>query len=225
MTPTKEARPPGAEAFGGFKTMQSRIRILAGALAIALVGGLTAAAVSRAAAEAPAVSYTPDGKLLPPKDYRTWVYLSSGMDMAYTEGPGAADHHMFDNVFVNREAYAAYQKTGTWPDKTIFVLEARMGEQRGSINKKGLFQSPAVMGREAHVKDTARFKSGWAFFPLNGDAPGAALPQTSACNTCHEQHGAVDTTFVQFYPTLQAKAAEMKTWSAAYLAEEAAKPK
>ena len=35
----------------------------------------------------------------------------------------------------------------------------------------------------------------------------------------------MDTTFVQFYPTLQAKAPEMKTCSAAYLAEEAAKPK
>ena len=201
--------------------MQSQVRILAGALAIALVGGLTAAAVSQAQTAPPAISYTADGKLVPPKDYRSWVYLSTGMDMSYTDTPGAADHHMFDNVFVNREAYAAYQKTGTWPDKTIFVLEARMGEQRGSINKKGQFQG-AVMGAETHVKDTARFKSGWAFFPLDGKGPTAALPQTSACNTCHEQHGAVDTTFVQFYPTLQAKAAEMKTYSAAYLAEEAA---
>jgi Cytochrome P460 len=201
--------------------MPSRTRILAGALAVALAGGLTAAAVSHAATETPAVNYTPDGKLIPPKDYRTWVYLSSGMDMAYTDNPGAVDHHMFDNVFVNREAYAAYQKTGTWPEKTIFVLEARMGQQRGSINKNGMFQSPEVMGREAHVKDK-RFKSGWAFFPIDGDKPGAAVPQTSSCNTCHEQHGAVDTTFVQFYPTLQAKAAEMKTYSAAYLAEEAA---
>ena len=201
--------------------MQSRTRILAGALAIAVAGGLTAAAVSRAATEAPAVSYTPDGKLIPPKDYRSWVYLSSGMDMSYSEAAGGGDHHMFDNVFVNREAYEVYQKTGTWPDKTIFVLEARMGQGRGSINKKGVFQGE-TMGREAHVKDTARFKSGWAFFPINGDTPGAALPQTSACNTCHEQHGAVDTTFVQFYPTLQEKAAQMKTYSAAYLAEEAA---
>jgi hypothetical protein len=201
--------------------MTPSIRMFAAALAIAVAGGLTAVAVSRAETAPPAVSYTPDGKLISPKDYRAWVYLSSGMDMSYSDAPGAADHHMFDNVFVNREAYSAYQKTGKWPEKTIFVLEARAGEQRGSINKKGLYQG-AVMGGEAHVKDSARFKSGWAFFPLNGDAPGAALPQTSQCNTCHEQHGAVDTTFVQFYPTLQAKAAEMKTYSAAYLAEEAA---
>ncbi|HEY2359317.1 MAG TPA: cytochrome P460 family protein, partial [Phenylobacterium sp.] len=87
-----------------------------------------------------------------------------------------------------------------------------------------LFQGE-VMGREAHVKDTARFKSGWAFFPFNGgEGPSQAFPQTSACNTCHEQHAAVDTTFVQFYPTLMAKSQEKKTLSAAYLAEEG-KPK
>ena len=202
--------------------MQSRVRIFSAALAIALAGGLAATAVSRAQPHAPDVAYTADGKLQYPKDYRTWVYLSSGMDMSYTDTPGMADMHMFDNVFVNREAYAVYQKTGTWPDKTIFMLEARKGQGRGSINKKGLYQS-GVMGAEAHVKDTARFKSGWAFFPFGGgQAPSQALPQTSGCNTCHEQHGAVDTTFVQFYPTLVAKAQEMKTLSAAYLAEEKA---
>ncbi len=202
--------------------MQSRVRILSAALAIALAGGLAATMVSRAEPHAPDVAYTADGKLQYPKDYRTWVYLSSGMDMSYTDTPGMADMHMFDNVFVNREAYAVYQKTGTWPDKTIFMLEARKGQGRGSINKKGLYQSD-VMGAEAHVKDTARFKSGWAFFPFGGgQGPSQALPQTSGCNTCHEQHGAVDTTFVQFYPTLMAKAQEMKTLSAAYLAEEKA---
>ncbi len=192
---------------------------LAGAVAV----GLAASPVSHAQPAAAALTYTADGKMVFPKDYRTWVYLSSGMDMAYTDSPAMADHHMFDNVFVNREAYEVYQQTGTWPDKTIFMLEARMGQDRGSINKKGLFQAPLVMGREAHVKDTARFKSGWAFFPFNGGSasgPAQALPQTSQCNVCHEKHGAVDTTFVQFYPTLIGKAQEMKTMSAAYLAEE-----
>jgi hypothetical protein len=200
--------------------MMSRIRITSAALAIALAGGLTAAAVSRAASPAPAAVYTADGKLVFPKDYRTWVYLSTGMDMAYTDNPGRGDVHVFDSVFVNREAYDAFQKTGTWPDKTVMVLEVRKGQGRGSINKGGQFQTDRV-GAEVHVKDVARFKSGWAFFP-SGDGPTAALSQTSQCNVCHEQHGAVDTTFVQFYPTLLPKAQEMKTLSAAYLAEEAA---
>jgi hypothetical protein len=166
----------------------------------------------------PALAYTADGKLIFPKDYRTWVYLSTGMDMAYVEGP-ASSEHIFGSVFVNPQAYAVFQKTGTWPDKTVMVLEVRKGQGRGSINKNGVFQTERL-GAEVHVKDVARFKSGWAFFPM-GDGPTEALSQTSQCNVCHEQHAAVDTTFVQFYPTLLPKAQEMKTLSAAYLAEEA----
>jgi len=200
--------------------MTSGLRIVSAAAAIAIAAGLAATAVSRAETQAPAVVYTADGKLQFPKDYRTWVYLSTGLDMSYAERTGDVNQHAFDNVFVNRAAYAAYQKTGTWPDKTIFMLEVRRGASRGSINKSGVYQTE-VGGVEAHVKDTKRFKTGWAFFPFNGEGPSQALSQTSGCNTCHEQHGAVDTTFVQFYPTLIPKAAEMKTMSAAYLAEEA----
>lgn len=197
--------------------MQHRILILSAVLAVTAAAAMAAPHDPSAA---PAVTYATDGKLQFPKDYRTWVYLSSGMDMAYVEAANATDQHLFDNVFVNPTAYAAYQKTGTWPDQTIFILEVRKAQGRGSINKKGQFQAD-VLGVEAHVKDAARFKSGWAFFPFKGQEASQAFPQNSACNACHEQHAAVDTTFVQFYPTLQAKAQEMKTYSAAYLAEEA----
>ena len=203
--------------------MQSKSRVLSAALAIALAGGLTAAAVSQAATSTPAVVYTADGKLVAPTDYRTWVYLSTGVDMAYLEGPPPSQH-VFDSVFVNPAAYAAFQKTGTWPDKTVMVLEVRRGASKGSINKKGVFQTDKL-GLEVHVKDTARFKKdGWAFFGgFQGEGPGNPIAETSACNTCHEQHGAVDTTFVQFYPTLLPTAQAKKTMAAAYLAEEEAK--
>jgi len=140
--------------------------------------------------------------------------------MSYDDKGTGMDVHIFDNVFVDPKAYAAYQKTGTWPDKTIFILETRQGEQRGSINKSGQYQVSQVLGLEAHVKDAARFKSGWSFFGYSAKGPSKPTPQTSVCNVCHEQHAAVDTTFVQFYPTLLPKAQEMKTLSAAYLADE-----
>ena len=186
------------------------------AVAVSLVGG----ALSQAQAPKPAAVYTADGKLEFPKDYRTWVFLSSGVDMAYSEAAMAmaGDNHAFDNVFVDRAAYDGFLKTGHWPEGTVFVLEVRRGATKGSINKKGQFQT-AVLGREVHVKDK-RFKSGWAFFGFNGEGPGREIPQTSDCNVCHEQHGAVDTTFVQFYPTLLPVADAKKTFAAAYLAEE-----
>ncbi len=43
------------------------------------------------------------------------------------------------------------------------------------------------------------------------------------CYSCHEQHGAVDTTFVQFYPTLLKLAEQKGTLSEAYKKEEGKK--
>ena len=196
-----------------------RFRTTAAVLTIAALSlGLAAAAQPKAGA----AQFTPDGKFVFPKDYRTWVYLSTGLDMSYRDtAPGV--NHAFDSVFVDRPSYESYMKTGTWPNGTMMVLEVRKGQSKGSINQAGMFQTDRL-GIETHVKDTTRFKKdGWAFFPYRGDEPSKALPETSDCNVCHEQHGAVDTTFVQFYPTLISKAQEMKTMSAAYLAEEKAK--
>lgn len=199
--------------------MTPRVRIFSAALAAALVGGLTAVSLSHAQTPAPAAVFTADGKMEFPKDYRTWVYLSSGMDMAYVEGGGGA-MHAFDNVFVDPAAYAAFQKTGTWPDKTVMVLEVRDAQAHASIDKAGRSQGRR-MAVEVHVKDTARFAEtgGWGFVGFNGEKPGNVTPKTAACYACHQAHAAVDTTFVQFYPTLLPLSTVMGTLSAAYLAE------
>jgi hypothetical protein len=140
------------------------------------------------------------------------------MSYAATQMPGMS---MFDNVFVDPTAYAAFEVTGTWPDKTVMVLEPRQGQENGSINKAGRFQT-ARLGLEVHVKDVARFPDGWAFFSFDRGDAGQLIPRTEACYSCHAQHAAVDTTFVQFYPTLKPIAQDKGTFSPKYLAEEAA---
>lgn len=167
-------------------------------------------------------AYTSDGNLKFPTNYREWVYLTSGVDMSYSPNMDKG-HSMFDNVFVNPEAYKAFLQTGMWPDKTMLVLEARMAGSKGSINKNGHFQTGEVMGREVHVKDEARFSGKWAFFNAEDGVTGKLLPREMNCYSCHEQHGAVDTTFVQFYPTLLEIAKKKNTLSAEYLKEEAGK--
>src|SRR5258706_8434836 len=107
--------------------------------------------------------YTRDGEFRLPENYRQWVYLTTGFDMSYNPAMSMG-HHMFDNVFVDPASYKAFVETGTWPDKTMLVLEARSAEGKGSINQKGNFQSTEVMGIEVHVKDEARFPGKWAFF-------------------------------------------------------------
>jgi len=164
--------------------------------------------------------YTQDGELRLPADYREWVYLSSGFDMSYNPDM-QMDHHMFDNVFVNPEAWRAFQSTGKWPDKTLLVLELRRAEGKGSINQKGNFQAE-TMRIEVHVKDESRFKGKWAFFGFSGDDKTSKMtPLTEDCYSCHADHGAVDTTFVQFYPTLKPIAQQKKTLEDAYRKKEA----
>jgi hypothetical protein len=177
---------------------------------------LPAASAADAAAAAPSFV---DGKLELPTDYRQWIYLTSGFDMSYSAAR-TADHHMFDNVFVDPASWRAFQATGTWPDKTVLVLETRGAQGRGSINQGGQFQDGDVMGLEVHVKDTARFAGQWGFFAFNDKTPAKRLPTGSDCYSCHEAHGAVDTTFVQFYPTLLPLAIARGTLSAAYTVEE-----
>lgn len=191
---------------------------IASAAAAALAVGLLAGSATQAQAPRPAAVFTADGKLEFPNDYRSWIFLSSGLDMTYGPNAPMAGHHMFDNVFVDRAGHDAFLKTGRWPEGSIFVLEIRGGQGEGSINKGGFFQT-GVMAVEVHLKDK-RYPSGWAFFNFNGQAPAQALPQTSQCNQCHEKSAAVDTTFVQFYPTLLPIAKERKTLSDAYVAAE-----
>lgn len=174
------------------------------------------------AATAPTLSYDRDGKLLAPENYREWIYVTSGIDMSYTAS-SSPDHSMFDNVFVDPAAYQSFLKTGTWPDKTMMVLEVRGAQSRGSINLRGHYQGTDVMGFEVHVKDEARFPGKWAFFDF--DSPtgkGTLIPQGAPCYSCHLAHGAVDTTFVQFYPTLLPIAQKKNTLSEAFLKENAA---
>ena len=146
-------------------------------------------------------AYSEDGRLSLPENYREWVYLSTGFDMSYSP-MSMTGHHMFDNVFVEPGAYKAFVATGTWPDKTVLVLEVRGAKDKGSINKNGNYQDSDVMGREVHLKDSAHFPEGWAFFGFNTGKSAKMTPRTAACYSCHAQHAAVDNTFVQFYPTL-----------------------
>ena len=170
--------------------------------------------------------YTADVRLKFPADYREWIYLSTGIDMSY--GPASnMGHSMFDNVFVNPESYKAFLATGTWPDKTMLVLEVRKAADKNAINKSGHYQTLEIMGVEVHVKDAARFKEtgSWAFFGFDTGEPSKMDPKEMDCYSCHRQHAAVDTTFVQFYPTLFGIAKEKGTLSPAYVKDEAAAAK
>ena len=156
--------------------------------------------------------YTSDDQLLRPGDYRDWVFLSSGLGMSYSAQAG---HEMFTNVFVPQWAYQEFLKSGKWPDKTMFVLESRVAQSKGSINKAGHFQAD-LAGLSVEVKDEKRFAGKWAYFGFGKDRliAEAMTGPTDACWQCHNDNAAVEHTFVQFYPTLKPIAVKFGTYRA-----------
>jgi hypothetical protein len=150
--------------------------------------------------------------LIRPENYREWVFLSSGLGMNYNAAAGGPE--MFTNVFVPQWSYREFMATGKWPDKSMFVVEDRGSDNKGSINKSGHFQAD-LHGLGVEVKDASRFPEKWAYFNFGPETKSAAANPKAACWQCHEDHAAVEHTFVQFYPTLKPVAQKLGTYRAA----------
>ncbi|HKV47212.1 MAG TPA: cytochrome P460 family protein [Candidatus Acidoferrales bacterium] len=150
-----------------------------------------------------------NGKLIRPSGYREWIYVSSGLGMSYSASSNP--NPQFTNLFVPQWAYKQFVASGQWPEKTIFVLEERSSETKGSINKGGRFQTD-LSGLAVEVKDDQRFSDNWAYFNFPGDAQEATANPRQACWQCHDTNAAVEHTFVQFYPTLKPVAQKFGTY-------------
>lgn len=174
-----------------------------------------------AASAQTAPSFNADGELARPADFREWVFLTSGLDMFYgpaAQAPNADGKRpsVFTNVYVTPPAYREFMRSGTWPDKTMFILEVRGADTAASIDNVGKSQG-ALLAIESAVKDIARFSSsnGWGYFSFDGNGglkdATAALPTSATCYACHAANTAVDNTFVQYYPTLYEVAKRLGT--------------
>lgn len=153
----------------------------------------------------PKPGFTEKGRLVRPEGYREWMFAGANLGMGYTEGaaPPKSNYH---NIYVQREAYAHFAKTGKFPDKTMLVMEVLSQGTKASINQKGSFED-RLIGIEVALKDEARFPEKWAYFNFIGEG-GKPLADAGAmrkeqCWKCHNEHGAVDNVFVQFYPALR----------------------
>jgi hypothetical protein len=202
--------------------MTWKIAVGACAITAALVAASASGqSVSAQTREGSAPAFSSGGQLARPTDYREWVYLTSGLGMTYGPAqPASGRPPLFDNVFVTREAYREFMRSGTWPEKTMLILEIRRADENVSINNGGHTQGE-VVAIESAVKDRSRFpETGWGYFNFGtpqGLAESAApLPTTERCYACHKENTALDNTFVQFYPTLFAVAKRMGTVKPTY---------
>jgi Cytochrome P460 len=158
-----------------------------------------------AATDRPEFTGTKDLKR--PENYRAWVFLSAGYGMTYNTG----GNPQFTNVFVPQWAYRAFMGSGRWPDQTMFVVEERSAQSKGSINKDGHFQTD-LTGIAVEVKD-ARLPDQWGYYAFDENSKTAQINRKEACFTCHDAHAAVEHTFVQFYPTLKSVAKKFGTYN------------
>ena len=173
---------------------------MAGVIAALAMIGVSVLILLGAAGHNEGVQYANDGRLKFPPNYREWMYLTTGIGMSY--GPAVQTSGrppMFTNVFVEPAAYRSFMDTGKWPDKTIFVLEIYSSATHGSINKNGHYQD-ALLSYDVAVKDE-NHNPKWAYYNFGLDRE-PAKPFGDGCNQCHSKNGAVDNTFVQFYPSL-----------------------
>lgn len=191
-------------------------------------GGASAPTISQEAeAQSPAASainraaYTAEGAVKRPENWRSWIYVGTPLTPNALNG-GEAPFPEFHNVYVEPSAFAAFERTGEWPEGTQIAKElvlVRDGstcfEDTGAcaeVSGVGYFQGE-FQGLELTVKDTARYADepgGWAYYSFGHKAePYAATATafpTASCNSCHETNAATDFVFTQFYPVLRAAA-------------------
>ena len=168
--------------------------------------------------------YTGAGLLEAPKDFRSWVFVgadlapdfrSSGTESRQAtnaaESKTPKKNDVFHNIYINRESYEAYNRTGTFPDPTMLVLEVFSTEEK-ELNgvPTGIRFASKRIALWAAVKDRSRPGGGvpWAYYSFQLDdksrptKPAKSFPDAS-CYDCHLKHASKDNVWVQFYPTLR----------------------
>lgn len=164
-----------------------------------------------------AARFAADGTMMLPTGYRTWMFIGAPLTPNALNG-GKAGFPEYHNVYVRPADFAAYQRTGSFPEGTVIVKELVL--LRPGTHPDGSADTPAgrgfsqgaFNGMDVTVKDSKRFAAtnGWGFFnfghhALPYNATAAPAPR-SECAYCHIAGASkTDMTWVEFYPILRAK--------------------
>lgn len=205
--------------------------------ALGLVTGVAMLTAIVAADEAPATpsappqgmvqpAYDDQGRLIRPEGYRNWVFVGSSLGLDYSKPiEGQYPAGVFHHVYMQPEAVKHYQETGTFPEKTMLVMENYTAGTKDENTAKELTKgkeefenlnghfSDARVGVEVALKDSVQSPDTWTYYAFSSRAgllPAAKAFPKQACWECHNKHAAVDNVFLQFYPILREARAEKK---------------
>lgn len=159
--------------------------------------------------------YLGSGELVRPEGYREWVFVGASLGLSYNENERQDGPGLFHHVYIQPEAYRHYVDHGTFPEKTMLVMENYRPGSKTSPNLHGHFEE-RFAGMEVALKDSERFAEGWAYFNFSTregpPKPSARAFPKAACYDCHAEHGADDNVFVQFYPVLREVMEKQGRW-------------
>ena len=98
------------------------------------------------------LQYTASGELVLPKNsmWREWVWVGSPLTPNALNG-GQAGFPEYHNVYIEPGSYAAYRKTGSFPDGTIFF--------KSCSSPRGLVKTPMVHEQSHRVGVISRASS------------------------------------------------------------------
>ena len=192
-------------------------RVTAGVAVLIGIAGLSfvlAGAAEPQAGQAALVEFTPDGKLKRPEGYREWIYIGTPLTPNDMNG-GEAPFPEFHAVYIDRESFAHFKKTGEFRDGTVLVKDLVSVGSKEAPSGKGYFEGD-FNGMDVSIKDSKRFKDepgNWGYFTFGHKPPlkaEAAMNNAASCNSCHQNNAAKDWVFIQYYPALRAAAPKSK---------------
>ena len=152
--------------------------------------------------------FSSNGEMQIPKDYRQWVFVGAPVT-PHDLNNGKAAFPEFHHVYIDPAGFAAYKKSGKFPDGTVLVKELVTVGATSSSSGNGYFAGEFI-GIAVSVKDVKRFPKepgSWAYFNFMGDdgepLASAKAQATANCNVCH-QNNTEDWVFTRHYPVLRA---------------------
>ena len=204
--------------------MNRRIWMLASCAVAAVVGYVALRPITGIAQVRGSLDpqYATGGALVRPKDFHNWIFVGSNLGLGYNKELTAqlpreaarADLGEYHNIYLKPEDYAAYVRTGMFPDRTVLVMDVYQSQQRDAngVVTEGSYNGQ-WLGIEVAVKNKNRpdgSKTDWAYYDFT-DRPGKGknIPAVQkaeddgSCYACHKAHAGYDNVWVQFYPLIR----------------------
>lgn len=159
--------------------------------------------------EANRATYTKDGELVLPADWRTWVF--AGTSITPNEmNDGKALFPEFHNIYTSPETYEAAKRTGKLPEGAMVAKELSKVASKHASSGNGYFAGD-LFALAIMVKDSERYSDteGWGFYTYMRDektgyyAKTAKLAAKESCYECHADGAETELVFSQYYPVLK----------------------